>query len=399
MNGYKPWIRGLSLSALMALTLFSCKGANAPKIDAEIMNDLKAMVANCEVDVKRGLVRKCHANEDDQLENKFRKHSKEAPGKELIPSLDTFSAALSSEDPKLVTAAANVLLHSFRSFGKDVKPDAISAPVAQRLIAAVGKLSKPQNFMAMRATVNAAMLAGQQDALYAMLDGSKNKQLQQEAYPYLMYYGGMAAFPKIQELGKSSDPELVAAALKAPRSLSHAPAAEDKTKICSWGQGFLKDEHKNVFTNAGKLMIACGGASVDALLAEGERREAENKFSRSDYLVFRDVCFSPYKTEIKDPSRLKQCDRNFALLEKVVNNDKIASRARGLALFAIYYQRRDQKTLDLMKKYENNQDKMVSRYAKDAIKSLEMTYKLGNKVHQPQKRKLHLHKPHGGNSD
>ena len=46
----------------------------------------------------------------------------------------------------------------------------------------------------------------------------------------------------------------------------------------------------------------------------------------------------------------------------------------GLALFAIYYQRRDQESYDLMQKYKNHKDENVKKYALQSIESLEKHY-------------------------
>jgi hypothetical protein len=63
-------------------------------------------------------------------------------------------------------------------------------------------------------------------------------------------------------------------------------------------------------------------------------------------------------------------------LEKATNDDRVASLARGLALYSIYYQRRDAETMVLMRNYEKHEDENIQKYAKDAIKSLQEHYKI-----------------------
>lgn len=82
------------------------------------------------------------------------------------------------------------------------------------------------------------------------------------------------------------------------------------------------------------------------------------------------------KGVIDKAAREKQCDRVFKFLQDVADNPAIESSVRGLSLWNIYYQRRDQKSLDLMRKYEKNKDPEIQKRAKDAIKSLTTTYKL-----------------------
>lgn len=383
MTKLMRWGYQLGLAAVCVGSMTACSGG--PKIDREIMADLQAIATNCMINIDGNSVRKCKDKEDDKLEDKFDKKVKDR-----IAALDTFSAALSGEDRKVAVAAAAVLSKSFRSFGEDVAPDAISPQVAKRLIEAVGKSPKYQAAQALRTTVNAAVLAKQYDALYQMMDGHSNTAIPEQGYAQLMYYGNMDVFPKIQEVAKSEKESLAAAALKAPLKMLKSPSEADKQSICSWGKGYLNDERKDVFAAAGEMMLDCKGEYIDALLQKGEERLAKNIFSRSDYLLYRDVCFSPIGKVIEEPGVQAQCQRNYALLEKAANNESLKSRDRGLALFAIYYQRRNQETLDLMKKYVNHKDKMVSKYATEAIGSIENQNKPGSKkskAHRPKKMK------------
>ena len=124
-------------------------------------------------------------------------------------------------------------------------------------------------------------------------------------------------------------------------------------------------------------MLSCGGKYIDSLLDEGEKRLASsNRFTRDDYLLYRDVCFTPIKGMIKEAGKEAQCERTAQFLENAVNNEKVESRDRGLALFAIYYQRRNAKSMKVMQKYKDHADENIRKYARDSIKSLVETYKI-----------------------
>lgn len=359
----------------MSLTFVGCKEQvveSKPQIDAEIMSDLKAIVQHCKIGVSGNTVNDCKDKEKSKLVEKFNKKLKDRAA-----SLDTFAVALESEDDKLSVAASSVLYSAFRNFGK-VDIGYVKPEIARRIIKAVGKVKKYRAAQAVKASVHAAMLAEQSEELYKMLDTHSYESLPGLAYPHIMYYARMNAFPKVKALAKSPEEKIAQVAFRAPLNLPKPQQSELDT-ICPWAQSYLGDKRERVFTAAGRVMLTCKGKYIDALLDEGEKRLSNHQFTRDYYLLYRDVCFSFMKGVIKEPGKKAQCDRTAKYLEAVVNDEKVESLPRGLALFAIYYQRRNLESLKVMRKYENHSDPKVKKYAKESIDSLVNHYKIKEK--------------------
>lgn len=371
---FRTFMKGLVLA--IAYNLSACQSQAGPQVDPEIMQALEAAVTHCEVGVLGNTVNKCQNEEFKKLRAMFKKSETNPQPKDKIAALDTFSEALKSEKPELAVVASSLLYREFRDFGPSPDPSRFTAPVVQRLIAAVAQSPKYQAAQALRTTVHASMLAGQEDALYEMLDQHSYAAVPGLGYPHIMRYARLQAFPKVKQLTQAEDSKIVTAAFRAPRNMPK-PTAEEQAEICPWAKGYLSDARDAAYLGAARLMISCQGEYIDALLTEGEKRlEQDNRFTRDDYLVYRDVCFSPIKGLIKEAGFQAQCARTAAFLEKAVNNEKVASLPRGLALFAIYYQRRNAESMAVMQKYKDHADPNIKKYANDSIKSLVKTYKI-----------------------
>lgn len=338
-----------------------------PKIDEEIMADLKAIVDNCEINPDGATVTKCKNKEKRALVDKFTKKEKDRG-----EAIDSFAKALGSDDPKLQTAAGSVMMSAMRAMPEVEK---VSPAAAKRLVDAFAKAPKYQAAQSAPTVVHAANLSGNQevlDALYAAIDSHEHKSMKSVAYPHLMAYGRLDRFDKVKELAASDDEQTAAAALEAWRNMKK-PTDAEKKEVCPFVVGFLGDSRKRVFQQAGWGAIKCGGESVDKLLDEGEKRLSEkHEFTRDHYMVFRDVCFS-FMGE-KTAGQEEQCNRNYAFLQKAVDDEEVDAKARGLALFAIYYQRRDQATKDLAMKYKGHKTPEIAEKAGEIIESLDKHY-------------------------
>lgn len=366
----------LMSASLTLLCLSACK-AGGPQVDAEIMQAFEGVIANCEVSASGNTVTQCKNEEMKNLKKMFQAQGQQPAQKDKIKAIDTFAHALTHEKPEMGVVASSTMYSVMRNFGKNPDKTQFQAAPVQRLIEAVGKSPKYQAAQALRGTVHAAMLADQSNALYTMMDGHSYDQIPILGYPHIMRYARMDAFPKVQELAKSAQEEnMLRAAFKAPKNMPK-PTEQELGVICPWAKGYLSDPRDGAYLGAGRLMLSCGGEYIDALLDEGEKRLAEqDRFTRDDYLLYRDVCFTPIKGMIKEAGKEAQCQRTADFLEAAVNNEKVASRDRGLALFAIYYQRRNAESMKVMQKYKDHADENIQKYARDSIKSLVETYNI-----------------------
>jgi len=337
----------------------------APVIDQELLSQLEGVISNCEVNVDGCSVTKCKNKEDREFTKQFTDGTKKRGA-----AVDTWAAALASDDPKMQTVAANVFGKVFRSMGKPEEKPEVSGAAAKRVIDAIAKLPRYPSAQSIEGATHLAMLGGQAEALYTMVGAHENAAvLQVMVWREAMQFGRLDVFPKLEEVAKGDDPKQVAAAMKSPRQMFGATQAE-KAKVCPWAKGYLTAESTSVLAEAGQTMLWCKGTYIDALLDEGEARLSKHVFDRDMYLVFRDVCFSPLAgSDVSGAA--EQCERTYSYLENVVKDGAIDGKSRGLALFAIYYQRRDAASLALAKSYLRDKDPDIKKKAEDIVESLE----------------------------
>ncbi len=342
------------------------------KVDEELMAAMKAVASGCDVKVDAMRVT-CKAGEEKKLYDMF---GYRAPKRMPLTSVGTLAVALSSDDAKLRTVAAGVMGSKFATgWGKDAKLGSVDGGVAQMLLTAVSKLGKYQARRAITGVVYAATLAKKNDELVKVLDAQADKYVKNRGYKASMMYGRMSMFPKIQELAKSDDKDVVLAAVSAASNF-YKYTADEKAKLCPWAQTMLGADDETakeaaIFEQAGQVLTSCGGKWIDALLDFGENQlKTKNKFGRRYYFVFRNLCFVMMRGAQSEAATPAQCKRNFTFLEKVVNNKKVGSTHRGMALDAIAYQRRNADSLKIMKKYANHKDPEIKKYAAGAIKML-----------------------------
>jgi hypothetical protein len=279
-------------------------------------------------------------------------------------------------DAKMATAAVVALDESKSSIDNALKKDNATAAAYQR---AMTLLSKSEDGIASRLTVITtyiATLRGEHAALVKLVDGHKTPSVRIQAYNNMMTFGRMKAFDAEKAIAAKGPAELTIAALGAPRNMYQA-TAEEKAVYCPWAKGYLGDSNLKIVAEAAYTMINCKGEYINAMLDELEKRHKAGEIKdRTLLFPARETCMSIMSGVVPVQGEAEQCERNYAFLQKVADDEAVPSEARGSALWNIYYQRRDQKTLDLMRKYENHKDPEVQKQAKDAIKSLTTTYKL-----------------------
>lgn len=335
---------------------------DAPVIDEDIVKDIASIVANCEVNVDGCTVNDCKGEETKKLEDRFKKDGDKA---DKIAALDTWAQALGSDDAETQTVAANVLGKVFRYLDADSK---VSPAVAKRVVEAAAKLPNYQAAQSIQGITHVAVLGGEIEGLKKMAAAHEYaKVLVPMVHENVMTHGRLDAFATVEAGAAGDDVKIRVASLTAPRRMQE-PTEAEKAKVCPWAKGYLQDAEESAFVQAGHTMTWCGGEYIDALLDEGEARLAKHEFSREMSFVFRDICFTPMGNKVAGSD--EQCERNYKYLEDVTNDKEIDSQSRSLALFGIYYQRRDEETLKLAKKYTKSKDEEIKKRADEIVETL-----------------------------
>ncbi len=227
-------------------------------------------------------------------------------------------------------------------------------------------LPKAQARQVAPATVHAAMVAGEEKALYEALD--KDATLAAAGYRYVMVHGRLNAFEKVKALAKDKRAGVHLAALEAPRNMQNW-SPKDRASICPWARELLRDERPMVSFKGAALLSRCSGEYVDALLADGEAALESGSFSRAKLAAHRDVCSAMRRRQ--GGATDAQCQRNRKLLTEAARNQDLDPRTRSLALTAIAYQWPDRESLALAKELSADKARDLASTSQQTIQRLE----------------------------
>lgn len=337
-----------------------------PKPNEKLLKHVKALAESCTVTVDQGQAYSCKDSVSDKLREYVRKEK---------PS-DFFSTLVQvvlGKDEKESAVAIAIIDENWSYLGADeLKPQATKY-VVNKMLEAFKKNKDNRATRLAATTTHLAMMADRADDLYAAIDKQESKYAKIRAYSSLMTYGRIKALPKLKEVAK--DKTFAAAALQAPRNMYKA-TDEERAAYCPWAEGYLGDDDAQTASEAGSTMVNCKGKYIDSLLDEAKKRVAAGKYKNPFAMVMREPCFEMMSGVTQKAAQNEQCEKVYEFLEKTSNDKTVDDETRGLALWNIYYQRRDKKSLDLMRKYENSPVKPIAQRAKEAIKSLTETYKL-----------------------
>lgn len=338
----------------------------APKLNETLVDHVKKLVDNCTVSVEQAQAYSCKNDVSQKLRDYV---LKEKPS----DFYSTLVQLVLGDDEKQSAVAITVIDEYSSYLGpEELKKQAGSRFTVDKMLEAFKKQKGNRATRLAQDTTHLATIAGRADELYAIVD-KHEKNARNKAYSYFMTYGRSKALPKLKEVAKDKD--FAASALQAPRNMFKA-TDDEKAGYCPWAEGYLGDEDASVATSAGYTVVNCKGKYIESLIAEAQKRVEAGKFKNPFAMVMREPCFEFMSGVSGKAGEPEQCEKVYAFLEKTANDKRVDDETRGMALWNIYYQRRTQKTLDLMRKYENSPVKAIAERAKDAIKSLTTTYKL-----------------------
>jgi hypothetical protein len=378
-------IRKLATLALLSSCLFPACAKKQSKPDSEsqaqdtasatasstdpLMQEMLDVVQGCKVNPEHSVISQCDDSQKQDLIRDFRRGKRDK-----MSALPVLVQALEDDDPKLQTVAARIFEGAYRASFGDVKPGAVDKDIAKRLIAVFPNLGRRQQNQVVGAVVHAAVLSGEGDALFKMLDGLQDKALRAVAYSHLMVHGGAPELLKVEALAKGDDPTMVASALQAARNYKGDDAAL-KARVCALGEGKVTDKDAIVSMRAAQILVRCDEPMVDKLLDELERRDKEGQLTTGLVRSLYELC------QVRKDQRQgtdAQCSRVRSSLEKWIADKKLAPEMRAAALFEIGVQFPDEKTEALCHKYENDSDLRVKTAAKESVRRVQR--KLGKQV-------------------
>lgn len=329
-----------------------------------LFGELAAIVEKCNVNVNEASV-SCSKDEARKFADDF-----STGRRSRADAVRTFALALGSSEPKMRAVAASVLHSGFRSsWGADRKVGDVKGEDAEALLKVIFTLPKTYVRRALPAAVHASMLADRSAALYAVLDQAKEPEVAGIGYRYVMAHGRLAAFPKIQEVGKSQETRVALSAIEATQNMDKW-SEEEQAAICPWATQFLTDTRSAIAARASSAISNCGGKYLDEILAAGEKALKENNFPSSRLSGLRALCTPARKSQANPPTEA-QCERTRVLLEKVVQAPKLEIGTRSSALVALTNQWGDARTIAFVKRLQAAKPEGLTEQLKTALRRLE----------------------------
>jgi hypothetical protein len=292
-----------------------------------------------------------------------------------LRALEALVSLAGGSEPRVVAAAAHLvdttpiqtLFASYHEHGKG-----FPAALAKRLLAVTGRLRGKGAVALARPATWAATLSGELAPLYEIVRHHPTPGVASRIMEHTAEYGRLAVLPKMKAWARGAPASRLEVLLRSVLKMRRM-SSKERAGFCPWARAFLGHEDLAVARRAGDVMVRCQGEYIDALLAEGRRRVKRGQWTKPFIWPFRNVCFSGFMGSAKLPAA-RYCDKTYRFLEWVANHRQVTDWYRAFALAMITYQRRNQTSYDLMKRYRNHRNKAVRREARKQMAWLKKHY-------------------------
>lgn len=319
------------------------------------------IVQHCTFNETHAVISKCANNEKQSAIRDF--NTGKLSRAEALPKL---VAALAGPDKKRSVTASKLLESAFRNSLGTVNPAEVNKQAAAELVKLLSTLPERQASQVAPVTVHAAMLTGQQTALYKALDEHPNPDLRATAYVYLLRYGTLAELPKIQSLVEGKEEKVAASAVDALRRMP-GRKPEDIKQICEFVKPLVEDQRVVVAGKATAQLVTCGGEYLDAALSAAHKRQKDATLSAPVVRGFDQTCTMQ---QGKSAGTEPQCNSLRMLLTQSLGNTKLNEETRQFSLLGLGMQFQDETTLKLAEKYINTDEKRIKTAAERVIRSV-----------------------------
>lgn len=370
---------GLTLvaAACSALTLSACGRKSSSNAGAEATTpsaSTAAPVSSHPMDVAiQSIVDHCLINEENAVIGQCSGGQRQTTIRELntgkISRPEAFLklvAAVAATDKKRSVVGSKLLESTFRNSLGAGAGNEVSKEAAAELIGQLAKLPDRQAMQVAPSAVHAAMLTGQQAALYKVLDEHPNRDLRVTAYVYLMRYGTLNELPKIQGLVEGSDERVAASAVESLRRMP-GQKAEDKTRICDFVKPLARDSRSAVAGKATAQLVTCAGEYLDEAIAAAGKAHKEATLGAAVIRGLDQACTLHRNKTAGTP---EQCNKVRSLLEQVLDDTKLDADVRQFALLGLGLQFQDEATLKLAKKYAEAEDRRLRSASERVVRNL-----------------------------
>lgn len=290
--------------------------------------------------------------------------------RERSAAVAVLATALADADPGVRGLAASVLRSAFGgSWGSVKNPAPVESNAAKRLVESTFKLPPKVAREVVPAAVNAALLGGQAELLYAELAKPQHAALRPSAYPYLMTVGRLQSFAKVQELLKATDVAEAAAAAEAPLNME-AWTELERQSICEWSERLLSEPRVEVALPVGQVLATnCSGKWLDSLLKRSDALAKTAKLDAAAQKPLVAMCSAAPRAAAAKPSAA-QCQHARELLALVAESKRAEAAARQQAMKGLAKLWPDEQSAQLFKRLQNDVNADIASGAREASKAL-----------------------------
>jgi serine/threonine-protein kinase len=292
-----------------------------------------------------------------------------------LRALQTLVGLAGGKDPRVAAAAAHLvdtapirsLLAEYHKHGKR-----FPRRQAEQLLTVLARLRGTGAVALAKTAARVAALSGAIEPLYDVVRSHPTPGVASRIMKHVAGYGRLAVLPRMKRWAREAKARRLELLLEGVLEMRRMSEAE-KQGYCPWARTFLGHEDLGVARRAGDVMVRCQGDYIDALLAEGKRRVERGQWTKPFIWPFRNVCFSGFMGSAKLPAA-RYCKKTYRFLEWVANHEEVTDWYRAFALAMISYQRRNQTTYELMKKYRSHSNQAVRREARKQMAWLKKHY-------------------------
>ncbi len=305
-------------SALVAAPADEAQG------DPDVNRGLDAILDGCDVRADVGIVNECT---DDQLRTLVEQITLR-PAPERVRTL---TAALGSPGPR--QAAAAVVLAELYAQAAEPLLQALDAPAVEHLLAALEGQDTPQAVQLAPLTTHAALLAGEDTRLRAMVQNHPSQRAQFAAVRRWLVARRLTDFADVAPLSAAVDQARAQLAVEAVLAMiADAPLSDaERQTVCPWARPIATHPGQQVAALAGRLLVqGCVGEDADAAVAMLQDRLERGEFA----LPLSELAIALCRADGVSPSQALQA-RACDLVGRVAADRRVHAKLREQARAAL----------------------------------------------------------------
>jgi len=289
--------------------------------DAELVKRIDEVAKVCEVFPAEAMLHTCPKGEDRAVEARARELPK---GAALLTAID-YVKKRGHADPRKLAAALAALKSMIPGRDRTWLEANTTPEVGDRLLELVGYVPESAAPGIGAVIAGGAIFGGKREALTAALEQRKpGTPIRAEVYAHYLDFAGADALGDIERLTRSSNATERYRALTAvgiavyrdPSGKHPSPPDDVREKLCGFARPFVGHADADLAAGARDALNRCGGADLDLVLADLERRLETGPLDPRQLDGARRTCWSEGWVDKPANGSPEQCARTLGVFER-----------------------------------------------------------------------------------